>query len=306
MPPVDDEPFGPVLLVADAQRVADARASAAVVLSTLAGSGLAASLADDDKVEVAVAAALGSGIRFLAVIGNDQSFRAMCQAIVDAGFSSGEVTVFLIPATPDCDLIRTFGLPTDPAAAARHLLGDNHYDLDLVRATATGTAGEPVEAVFAQVSEAGFGARLARGAAGRSGGQQRRGRFTAFWKGVLTTRATSVRLQIDRKTWQGKTTGIVVGNTSFFHDGLRVSPRSFPGDGVIDVLAWHGPRSDIVTLLPKMYRGEHLPQRGIEEFRAKIGVSIEGEGLPVHADGVMLGTTPARYVIMPAAVKLKL
>lgn len=251
---------------------------------------------------------LAQGYRCITVVGDDTSFREVMQSIFDAGLVGHDVTVGFIPAVPDCDVVRTFGLPTDPRQAALHLLGEAVYDLDLGRVTALGSDGDELTAVFAQVSEVGSGATIARGAEGRRGSTRRIGRFIAYWKAILMAKGKSIVVTADRRTWEGKATGVIVGNCPFFHEGIRVSPRSFPGDGVLDVLVHHGPRSDMITSLPKAYRGEHLPHPRIAELRAKIGVTVEvvGTPMPVHADGWVIGTTPARYVVMPAAVRLKI
>lgn len=304
----EPQPFGPLVVIADPSvALADEAARRAVEIAI--DSGVEASLAPPTPdVAIATATALASGSRYVGVAGDDRSFQALVQGVTDAGFTQGEVTVAIIPADPTCDLIRTFGLPNDPARAARHLSGDNMYELDLARVIARGPDGDDVSMVFAQVSEIGAGAELAKSAVGRPPATRARGRFLTFWRTTLRGRTMDVAVTVDRKTWKGSAANIVIGNCIFFHDGLRVSPRSYPGDNMLDVLVMHGTRADAITMLPKMYRGDHLPHPSIEEFRAKIGVSVDGDGLhaPVHADGVLVGTTPVRYVVMPGAVKLKL
>ncbi len=101
---------------------------------------------------------------------------------------------------------------------------------------------------------------------------------------------------------------MIVGNAQFASGGLRLSPRSFPGDGVLDVLVFEGPRSDAYTLLPRIFRhGDHIPDPRIREMRAKIRMAIEAERpLPIVADGELLGTTPASFQIVPRSILLKL
>ena len=78
--------------------------------------------------------------------------------------------------------------------------------------------------------------------------------------------------------YEGPAFNVIVGNAQFASGGMRLSPRSFPGDGVADVLVFTGPRSDAYTLLPAMYRhGDHVPHPHIREMRAKIRVSIDAD-----------------------------
>jgi diacylglycerol kinase family enzyme len=109
-----------------------------------------------------------------------------------------------------------------------------------------------------------------------------------------------------RKTFEGAAYNVVVGNCQFFGDGIRVSPRSYPGDGVLDVLIMKGPKSDAYTTLPKQYRGEHVPSDHIDEMSGKIvTIKSKGKALPVHVDGEAIGTTPATFEVIPKAVRLK-
>ena len=43
------------------------------------------------------------------------------------------------------------------------------------------------------------------------------------------------------RTWEGEAWNVVVANAQFTDGGLRLSPRSFPGDGVLDALVFTGP-----------------------------------------------------------------
>jgi diacylglycerol kinase family enzyme len=116
-----------------------------------------------------------------------------------------------------------------------------------------------------------------------------------------------VRVQVDeKKTYEGKGVTVVVANCQFFGGGMKISPRSYPGDGVLDVLIFHGPKSDSFTTLPKVYKGEHLPHKNIREMKGKV-IRIESERpLAVEADGEYLGTTPVTFDVVPGAINLKI
>ena len=67
-----------------------------------------------------------------------------------------------------------------------------------------------------------------------------------------------------------------------------------------------GPRSEAFTLLPKVFRGEHLPHPNIIELKSRrLHVEAERE-LAVEADGKPLGTTPATFEVVPQAISLKI
>jgi diacylglycerol kinase family enzyme len=131
-------------------------------------------------------------------------------------------------------------------------------------------------------------------------------RFLAFWLTLAAFRQTRARLIGDRRTWEGKLHDVLVANCQYQGDGMRISPRSWPDDGYLDVLVMKGPKSDAFTMLPKTYLGEHLPHPNIVEYRSRTLRVEASRPLWVQADGEILGTTPARFEVIPQAIRLKI
>ena len=117
-----------------------------------------------------------------------------------------------------------------------------------------------------------------------------------------------VHVEADKKAWEGPAFNVVVGNGQFTSGGMRLSPRSFPGDGVLDALIFAGPRTDAYTLLPRIYRhGDHIPDPNIHELRAKIRIAVDADRpMALVADGRPFGTTPATFQVVPRQILLKL
>jgi len=250
--------------------------------------------------------AMDAGVRFLVAVGGDGTI----QEVVNGMFRDGrpildDPVLGLVPAHSGCDLVKSFGLPGDVDAACGHLVGDNTYPFDVVKVAFTDPNGRPAIRYSVNLAEIGFGAAVAARTAGRPG---RARAFAAFWSTFFRTRVRDVRIEADRSVYEGPAFNVIVGNAQFASGGMRLSPRSFPGDGVADVLVFTGPRSDAYTLLPAMYRhGDHVPHPHIREMRAKIRVSIDAaRPLPIVADGEMLGTTPATFQMVPRSILLKL
>jgi diacylglycerol kinase (ATP) len=83
-------------------------------------------------------------------------------------------------------------------------------------------------------------------------------------------------------------------------------PEADPGDGLFDVLLiGHLTKRDLALTLPKAYKGKHLPHPKAELVRGR-AVTVDSEQpLPVQLDGEQPGTTPARFEIVPGALRLK-
>lgn len=253
-----------------------------------------------------VAAALERGCRFLVVLGNDAAVQGAVNGIFDADGRPrrDDAVLGIVPWGTGCDLIKSFGLPDDVDAACRHLMGENLYPLDVMKVTATSDGGGRASRYAVNLAEVGMGAEVAH-RLGVEPGRIRR--FRSFWGGWLRSKPASVKVDADMTSWVGMAFNVIVGNGQFT-GGLRMSPRSFPGDGFLDALVFHGPRSDAYTLLPRIFRhGDHVPDPNIKEMRAKIRIAVEAtRPLPVVADGVVFGTTPVTFQVVPAQLSLKL
>ncbi len=253
--------------------------------------------------------ALEAGGRFLVAVGGDGTVHEVVNGMFDdAGKPIVQDAVLgVVAAGSGCDFVRTFGLPGDVTRSCSHLPGENTYPLDVGKITYTTADGETVVRYFANVAEAGLGAAVAARAdrLPRSLGQSRY--FLGFWLTLPRFKLANVTVRADRRTYEGPGFLVVVGNCQYYGAGMKVSPRSYPGDAVLDVLVFKGPKSDSFTMLPKIYRGEHVPHGHIQEFRVKEALRVEADRpLPIEADGEVLGTTPATFEVIPQPILMKL
>jgi diacylglycerol kinase family enzyme len=219
-----------------------------------------------------------------------------------------EPVLGVIPGGDGCDLVRSFGIPNDAGSAAAHMTGEHTYPMDLMKVTATLPDGSRVTRYAHNLAQVGMGAQQVACAAKAPpwlGGSRR---FYGFWCGYLKTKATSVTVEHDTRTWEGTAWNVVVANAQFTNGGLRLSPRSFPGDGVLDALVFTGPRSGAYTQLPRLFRhGDHVPDPHIKELKAKIRFEVRSDrSFPVLADGVPLGITPVTFQVVPRPILFKL
>jgi diacylglycerol kinase family enzyme len=258
----------------------------------------------EDGAEAATAA-LERGGRFLIVLGGDDLVHHVVNGIFAKGRPDEPSVLGVVAAGADNEFLRQFGLPLDAERASRHLEGQNVYPIDVGVVRCTGNGGESRERHFANIGAVGLGATMAERAAGTDGSTAGRRLFLGFWRAVLTAKRAAVHVEASRKTYDGTAYDVVIGNGRFGPGGFRVSPRSFPGDGVLEVLVHHGPRSYAFTSLPKAYRGEQVPSPHITELRGN-RVRVEANpALPVAVDGHALGHTPAEFEVLPQALLLK-
>ena len=306
-------PFGALAVIVD-PTAGEGRVAAEVgaVERALAHRGL------EHRIQVAEApgevsrlatAALDEGYRYLAAVGDDGTV----QDVVNGMFRDGRTIVdspvlAVMAAGSGCDLVRSFGLPGDVDGASSHLMGENTYELDVMKITARGRNGATEVRYAHNVAEVGLHASATAKAAGFPRWMGNGRRFVGFWAAYAGTRRAVLDVVVDGRPQQHRAWSVVVGNGQFADGGLRLSPRSFPGDGVLDALLFTGPKSDAYRLLPRIFRhGDHVPDPGIKELRASVALRIDGpRPLPVVADGSVLGTTPVTFQVVPRQILLKL
>jgi diacylglycerol kinase family enzyme len=242
------------------------------------------------------------GATFLVVAGDDRTIHAVVNGMMgEEGPRNPEAVLGVVPVGGS-DFVRTFGLPQSTAEAAVHLQGENTFPFDLGLIRCSDGARERTR-WFCNVAEAGFGGALIR-AAGR-----RRGRIPmllGFWRTLAAFSPTRSHVVVDERSYEGPLTNLVVANGQFMQDGRPVAPRAHPGDGRFDVLIAKGTKREYVETLTKMPKGFHLPSATIREYMAATVMIETRVPLPVGADAVPVGETPASFTLHPSVLRLKI
>jgi diacylglycerol kinase (ATP) len=256
--------------------------------------------------ERAAREALLAGERFVVAVGGDRIVHEVANGMFEGGRPMvPDAVLGVIPAGASCDFVKTFGLPSDIERACGHLASDGVFPIDAGALVATSDGGD-VNRSFVNIAEVGMGASMVRCQERFPERLGRSRRFLGFWLSLATFRPTSVRLTGDRRTWEGRVHDVLVANCQYQGDGMRISPKSWPDDGYLDVLVMKGPKSDAFTMLPTTYLGEHLPHPNIVEYRSRTLRVEASRPLWIHADGEVVGTTPATFQVVPKAIRLKI
>lgn len=244
------------------------------------------------------------GADLVVVVGGDGALNEVANGI--AGLADPP-RVALIPRGTGGDFVRTFGIPRDVAAAARLALDGTTAAIDLGRVTYRAWDGNEASAVFANVASAGMSGAIAQRANDTSKALGAKASYLwatfavfAGWAAVETT------LTVDGETRSGRMFDVVVANGRYFGGGMKMCPDALPDDGLFDVVTIGDvTKRDLVLTMPKIYRGTHLPHPKAEALRGRV-VAMETEvPVPVELDGEQPGTTPARFEVLPGALRLR-
>jgi diacylglycerol kinase (ATP) len=64
-------------------------------------------------------------------------------------------------------------------------------------------------------------------------------------------------------------------------------------------------KRDLLLTMPKIFRGTHLPHPKAELLRGSQVAVDASEPLPIELDGEQPGTTPARFELVPRALRVR-
>jgi diacylglycerol kinase (ATP) len=249
--------------------------------------------------------ALKDGKRFLVAVGGDGTVHEVVNGMFENGEKLHEEPVLgVVAAGTGCDFIKTFGIPPMAAHAVAHLDGTGSFTIDVGKITLH-NEGKEVVRYFANIAEVGIGARVVERAESLPRFLGPTVYFFAFWLTLRKHKIGDVRVDLVDRTYEGPMNNLVVANGQFFGGGMKIAPKAAPTDGLFDIQIDHASKLEGLAIMPKVYKGQHVPHPKIDEAK-RVAVSIDADDpLLVEADGEVLGYTPARFELLKDAISLK-
>ena len=247
--------------------------------------------------------AVAGGATRLVVVGGDGSVNEVVNGIADVH----EVELAVIPRGTGWDFVRTFDIPRDLDAAVDVALTGSVREIDLGAVTYRTWGGEDARSVFANVASAGISGAIAQRA--NESSKALGGKVSYYWATLAVFvgwQTGEMRVTVDGESRNGKMIDAVVCNGRYLGGGMMMCPEAEPDDGVFDVLLIGDvTKRDLLLVLPKTYKGNHLPHPRLELLRGKVVTVESAEPLPIELDGEQPGTTPARFEVLPRALRLR-
>jgi diacylglycerol kinase (ATP) len=205
------------------------------------------------------------------------------------------------------DFIRTHAIPSGLADAIAVARDGTPRVIDVGRVAYRQWDGTPGERHFANVASAGMSGAVAQRANRTS--KALGGRVTFFYaltREFLVWRNGDVTVEVAGEVRRGPMHDVVVANGAFHGGAMKLAPDAQPDDGEFDVLLIGDvSKLDFLTTAPKLYSGKHLGHPKGEVLRGPVVDVDAGVPLPLETDGEVLGTTPARFEIVPRALRVR-
>ena len=249
--------------------------------------------------------ALERGRQLVVAVGGDGTIHEVVNGMVeDDKAINAEARLGVVAAGTGSDFIKTFGIPSSPSHAVVHLDGHESFPIDIGKITFH-EDGKEVIRYFANVAEAGLGARVVERAARLPRVLGPTVYFVSFWLSIARHKPADVKIDLMTRTYEGPMNNMVIANGQFFGGGMKIAPKAAPTDGVLDFQIEHAGKREAIAVMPKVYKGEHVPHPKILEAK-RVEASIESDPpLLIEADGEVLGFTPARFELLRDAIHLK-
>ncbi len=247
--------------------------------------------------------AVRGGAELLVVVGGDGSVNEVVNGIAEAE----DVELAVIPRGTGWDFVRTYDIPRDLDAAVAIALNGAVREIDLGLVSYRTWAGADGRAYFANVASAGISGAIAQRA--NEASKALGGKISYYWATLAVFarwQTGEMRLSVDDEIRGGKMIDVVVANGRYLGGGMMMCPDAEPDDGQFDVLLIGDvTKRDLLFVLPKTYRGKHLPHPRLEILRGRVITVDADEPLPIELDGEQPGTTPARFEVVPHALRLR-
>jgi YegS/Rv2252/BmrU family lipid kinase len=250
--------------------------------------------------------AAAGGASLLVAVGGDGTINEVADGLLKAG-RGGDVELAVLSRGTGTDFVRSARIPRDVRGALETALHGTTRTIDAGRATFVDDHGRPAERYFVNFAGAGISGGIARRANSSS---KRLGGRVSFIVATVRVfarwRAQPLELDVDGERRSGRMLEALAMNGDYTAGGMWMSPEASLEDGLLDVvLIGDATKLDFLLTFPKIYRGRHLSHPKVELLRGRSLAVDSPATLPIVLDGEQPGTTPARFELVPKALRVR-
>jgi diacylglycerol kinase (ATP) len=247
--------------------------------------------------------AIAGGATLLVVVGGDGTVHE----VVNGAVGSDGVELAVLPRGTGKDFVRSLRIPSDVGAALEVARDGRPRSIDVGSASFRSWDGSEGNAYFANFAGAGISGAIARRANSTSKALGGRVSFLTATLAVFASwKSADMTIRIDAEERRGNMFEALVMNGDYAAGGMWVTPDAEPDDGRFDaLLIGDVTKVDFVRTFPKIYRGKHLSHPKIDLEHGRVVEVDSTPAVPVVLDGEQPGTTPARFALVPQALRVR-
>lgn len=247
--------------------------------------------AEDLTARAAQAAA--AGIEVVAALGGDGTV-----GLAANGVTGSPTALAVLPSGTADDFAASIGV--GKLTEAVRALADRVIErIDVARVTTEHGSRIMVNVAGcgfdSEVNEAANSMRVDLGASGTY--------VAAVLKTLPRFQPATFRIRIDDQVIEGPHMLVVVGNSTRYGGGMRVTPDASLVDGALDVCLLRAlSKGAFLRAFPSVFRGAHVRHPAVQMRRGAV-IHVEADRrVLVYADGERVGPAPVTFEVMPRAL----
>ena len=231
-----------------------------------------------------------AGRDLIVAAGGDGTLNEVVNGVMQARQQGATVRLGVMPIGSGNDFAGALGIPTDLPLAAEILKRGATRRIDIGTVNGRYFANNVGIGFEAQVNIEAHKMTWLRGQAMY---------LMAIFRAIGSFPHPVVQIDRDGQRTENKSILMVTaGNNRRIGGGFLVFPEAVPDDGLLDLCVVDAiPRREILRLLPKLPKGNHVGKSCVEMTRFKHLVVESESPLPVHADGEILWNDAHRVEI---------
>jgi len=254
-------------------------------------------------IELARAAA-SDGYQYLVAVGGDGTVNEVANGILHSTAAT-KTALGIISTGTGSDFIRSVGIPRDFPSACSALTSSRRLSID-VGVVEYQSKGKTLQRFFVNGAGVGFDATVV----------EKTERLPKYFGGtvpylagvvraLLSYKNKSVTVSVADEVMSGRVLNVVVANGGYLGGGMHIAPQAELGDSLLDVvMVGDLGKLELLKELPTVYKGTHINHPKVRMVKTR-RISVKSpEPMLVHADGELLGESPASFWVMPAALSI--
>jgi len=240
-------------------------------------------------------AAVRDGCKLVIAGGGDGTIAEAAEGLADSDSALG-----IMPLGSIMNMARTLCIPRDLRRAAEVIADGRVLAMD---------AGRVADHYFLEAGGVGLAAGLFGYFERVDTGRVRlRGALRGGWRFLTNIGTPRMRIEVDGEAIVERTPMVTVSNGPFVGAAYALAPRALVDDGLLDVVIFRRASAQRVLLHMLLVAGGRRlpppPDAQVLHARTVRVAMMRRRPLPVHADGSLVGTTPATFEVLPASLKV--
>jgi diacylglycerol kinase (ATP) len=252
----------------------------------------------------------GEGAELLIAAGGDGTVSEVADGLLGLGQAAASVQLGIAPVGTGTDLARALNLGGDPETIAARIADSTARPVDAGLIECIGADGGPVRRHFINIASIGISADIAI-AVNASAKRLLPGKLLFGWhtvKEIARLKAPDIVLRVDgSEVFRGAAPLVAVANNHSFAGGMKIAPDALMDDGLFDVVTvCDAGRLSLIGALRRVYDGSHR-KLGICSFSHGREIEVEAQAgqVGLEVDGETTGFLPARFSVLPGAIRLR-